>query len=851
MGTFHDPAAFAATLSGRLDWTPDDLYRWSLTMAERCIEAREVVCDKVFSEIKPAGEKPEAVLARAYDPKFWRRQGGLALKRAKSTYAQHCKAVGGANDAKYVGEANQTWFKEGQKRQAEWAKSCVLLEKSQRTDVVTLADVMNNPAKRWAKTYTFIKGLQEVATNDNGLRWFMATITLPGEYHANPAMGLNTWAGSTVKEGFDEMMKGVNRMGAGLARSGIRKIGLGSEEPQQDETPHLHEGIFYKGARQYWAYLEGYARQFPGPLKVVLGAKVKRVIVYPTLAAVLARKGVPASEKAPGRVTITVGKAGVGAFASYMAKYISKGIGKTLEADDADHASVAAVLAHRNAQGIRGWRFYGLPEGCLSGWDELRRVDEKKDKPTDERLRELVDLAKAGKAGDFIRRLGGIDVSAKPSRFLGLRLQTQSRVTQYGESSKRTIGVHLLDFTREERLVATGRTTKHGRPQLRKRVFVEFTVLDTVRTRFTEWEIMTKTEVAGLLGFTEGQNRSVGVTHNCPRGAVSGEDAQERAIRAPLDESTVVVSSAGSGKTHVLTERAKFLVQNGVREQDVLITTYTRKAAQELAERLRKKGVGGVRVGTMHSLGLEMLGGGTLGFDEMITKSTALGEERFHLLVDEAQDLNPEQIAWAKAHAKTLFVVGDPNQAIYGFRGSAPEGIGELLRHVQGLKGVTPDMFDSTPEVVMLENRRSTSTIVSLGNAVVDGEAWSGREGVPVEVHSATSRVDELAAIVERAQGALVLVRTNRERIEVKAALAMAGQEPLDVMTVHASKGKEADRVVLACGLLKSKTASEAEERRLLYVAVTRARNELVITSTGMLPAALDTALKTFGSGSA
>lgn len=62
-------------------------------------------------------------------------------------------------------------------------------------------------------------------------------------------------------------MDGINRMGAGLAKAGIRKVGIGSEEPQQDETPHLHEGIFY-AADSFWAYLEGYARQFPGPLKV-------------------------------------------------------------------------------------------------------------------------------------------------------------------------------------------------------------------------------------------------------------------------------------------------------------------------------------------------------------------------------------------------------------------------------------------------------------------------------------------------------------------------------------------------------------------------------------------------------
>lgn len=97
---------------------------------------------------------------------------------------------------------------------------------------------------------------------------------------------------------------------------------------------------------------------------------------------------------------------------------------------------------------------------------------------------------------------------------------------------------------------------------------------------------------------------------------------------------------------------------------------------------------------------------------------------------------------------------------------------------------------------------------LALGNAVVGGEAWSAREGASVEVRSATPRADELATVVANAKGALVLVRTNRERIEVKAVLARAGVKAQDVMTIHASRGKEADRVVLACGRGSSRFAA-------------------------------------------
>ena len=44
-----------------------------------------------------------------------------------------------------------------------------------------------------------------------------------------------------------------------------------------------------------------------------------------------------------------------------------------------------------------------------------------------------------------------------------------------------------------------------------------------------------------------------------------------------------------------------------------------------------------------------------------------------HLLVDEFQDINPVQFrlirAWSRG-GESLFVIGDPDQAIYGFRGS-------------------------------------------------------------------------------------------------------------------------------------------------------------------------------------
>ncbi len=67
-------------------------------------------------------------------------------------------------------------------------------------------------------------------------------------------------------------------------------------------------------------------------------------------------------------------------------------------------------------------------------------------------------------------------------------------------------------------------------------------------------------------------------------------DEQVAVIEAPWDEPCVVVAGAGSGKTETMSARVVWLVVNGfVRPEEVLGLTFTRKAAQELGERIRRR----------------------------------------------------------------------------------------------------------------------------------------------------------------------------------------------------------------------------------------------------------------------
>ena len=70
----------------------------------------------------------------------------------------------------------------------------------------------------------------------------------------------------------------------------------------------------------------------------------------------------------------------------------------------------------------------------------------------------------------------------------------------------------------------------------------------------------------------------------------------------------LVLAGAGSGKTKVLTNRIAYLIENGVREYNILAITFTNKAAKEMRDRVYNL-VGDVAsfIGTFHSLGLRII----------------------------------------------------------------------------------------------------------------------------------------------------------------------------------------------------------------------------------------------------
>lgn len=83
------------------------------------------------------------------------------------------------------------------------------------------------------------------------------------------------------------------------------------------------------------------------------------------------------------------------------------------------------------------------------------------------------------------------------------------------------------------------------------------------------------------------------------------QEAAVKAIGGPM----IILAGAGSGKTRVLTYKVIYLIkEKGVDPSNILMVTFTNKAAGEMKERIRKTiGTVGVTVSTFHSLCAKIL----------------------------------------------------------------------------------------------------------------------------------------------------------------------------------------------------------------------------------------------------
>src|SRR5437667_2137348 len=72
----------------------------------------------------------------------------------------------------------------------------------------------------------------------------------------------------------------------------------------------------------------------------------------------------------------------------------------------------------------------------------------------------------------------------------------------------------------------------------------------------------------------------------------------------------LIIAGAGSGKTRTLTYRVAYLLENGIDPRNILLLTFTNKAARQMLDRvanLLPVDATGIWGGTFHSIGNRML----------------------------------------------------------------------------------------------------------------------------------------------------------------------------------------------------------------------------------------------------
>lgn len=275
---------------------------------------------------------------------------------------------------------------------------------------------------------------------------------------------------------------------------------------------------------------------------------------------------------------------------------------------------------------------------------------------------------------------------------------------------------------------------------------------------------------------------------------------------------------------------------------------------------------------------------GLLDFDDMLIKLlillrrdrellSALRSRYRYIMIDEFQDINPTQyeiIRLLCEPLRNIFIVGDDDQSIYGFRGSDPG----IMLHF-------PEDFPELDTVTLGINYRSESRIVEASLRLIEHnksryrkdlrpcpeKSGNGRGIISIreaadekeEARLVASEISERLRYGGKVPSIAVLFRVHRAARELMKelegrgisiggsrgselmTLQRGGRGP-ELMTFHGAKGLEFDIVYIISaneGITPWKLAKDGvqleEERRMFYVAMTRARSELHIFNTKLL----------------
>lgn len=357
-------------------------------------------------------------------------------------------------------------------------------------------------------------------------------------------------------------------------------------------------------------------------------------------------------------------------------------------------------------------------------------------------------------------------------------------------------------------------------------------------------------------------------------------DAQQELLARSLgDEHRIIHGVAGSGKTMILGFRAMELAR--ALSKPILVLCYNKTLAARLEQLMGERGLSDkVQVYNFHKWCRSMLTAYHVPLPEdgphmaeELPPAVIAGVDsgqipRFQygaVLIDEGHDFEPE---WYKLivqmidpNTNSLLVLYDDAQNIYGQANRKKLSWKSLGVQAQGRTTILKLNYRNTLEILSVA--RGFANELLLGRSDDDdgvpliAPESAGRRGALPELIRVERQEDQLPAIIQRLRDELaagrplsdmaVIFRNSWEGEKLQEALQRAGiasqlaegngnsslfvvDDTVKLVTMHSSKGLEFPLVIIpGLGSLPKPGKNETEEARLLYVAMTRATERLVL----------------------
>lgn len=357
---------------------------------------------------------------------------------------------------------------------------------------------------------------------------------------------------------------------------------------------------------------------------------------------------------------------------------------------------------------------------------------------------------------------------------------------------------------------------------------------------------------------------------------------QEQLARSLGQGHRVIHGVAGSGKTLILGYRAEHLAKACSRP--ILVLCYNRLLAQRLEQWMQVKGIADkVHVHTFHAWCRKQLKtynvelprnhGDDAFFDEMV--DTVIHEmdrglipsgQYDAVMIDEGHDFRPEWfklvVQMVNPQTSSLLVLYDDAQSIYDTHKKGKFSFKGVGIQAQGRTTILKVNYRNTREILDFAAEFARQ-LLTQEDADEDGiprlaPLSAGRRGTRpllIKLPTICAEADEIAKRLKEAhqkgiawKDMAVLYWDSKDKDELFRALKsqhiyVVGKNSITFdkddtkvkfLTIHNSKGLEFPLVAIMGGRITEQAKTDVETAKLLYVAMTRATSQLVLTVAGL-----------------